>query len=116
MTSRAVAVARTPDGAPSADDFEVVELDLPAPSDGEVVVQVEALSLDPYLRSLLDVGHLGEPAVGIGQTLPGRGVGTVVESSSPAWRSARESSPTSGGASTSYSRRRRRSRSPCPRA
>ncbi len=81
-TSRAVVVARTPDGAPVATDFAVAEVALTELAAGEVLVQVDALSLDPYLRSLLDVGHLGEPVVGIGQTLPGRGLGTVVASNS----------------------------------
>lgn len=81
--SRAVVVARTPDGTPRPDDFRVTEVKPPTISEGQVLVRVDTLSLDPYLRSLLDVGHMGEPAVPVGQPMPGRSVGTVIASNSP---------------------------------
>lgn len=81
-TSRCVVVASTPTGAPRASDFAMSEEPVAAPGDGEVLVRVDVLSLDPYLRSLLGPGHLGDAPVGPGQVMPGRAIGTVIETRS----------------------------------
>ncbi|TYL45058.1 NADP-dependent oxidoreductase [Nocardioides sp. BGMRC 2183] len=80
--TRAVVVARTPDGPPAPEDFEVVEVPIAAAVEDQVVVRVDVLSLDPYLRSLLGGAHLDDPPVAPGQVVPGRSVATVVESRS----------------------------------
>ncbi|MBS4751402.1 NADP-dependent oxidoreductase [Nocardioides sp. zg-ZUI104] len=82
-SSRAVLVRSTPHGQVQASDFEVAEAPLPELADGDVRIRVDVLSLDPYLRSLLGPGHLGEPAVGPGAVMPGRAIGTVTLSRHP---------------------------------
>lgn len=82
-TTTAVAVAATPDGVPTADHFTLIEVALPSLADGEVLVRTDALSLDPYLRSLLAAGHLDDPPIGPGDVMPGRAVGVVIDSRSP---------------------------------
>lgn len=82
-TTSAVAVVATPDGIPTADQFALVEVPVPRLADGEVLVRTQALSLDPYLRSLLAAGHLDDPPVGPGDVMPGRAVGVVIDSRSP---------------------------------
>lgn len=79
----AVAVATTPDGMPTADQFTLIEIPVAPLADGEVLIRTDTLSLDPYLRSLLAAGHLDEPPVGPGDVMPGRAVGVVIESRSP---------------------------------
>ncbi|MCD9198599.1 MDR family NADP-dependent oxidoreductase [Aeromicrobium wangtongii] len=82
-STAAVAVAAIPAGIPAAEDFRLVEAPVARPGDGEVLVRIEVLSLDPYLRSLLTAGHLDDPPVGPGDVMPGRSVGVVIESGSP---------------------------------
>lgn len=82
-TTTAVVVATTPDGVPTAGDFTLREVPLPALADGEVLIRTDVLSLDPYLRSLLAAGHLDDPPVGPGDVVPGRAVGVVIESRCP---------------------------------
>ncbi|MET9232192.1 NADP-dependent oxidoreductase [Lentzea sp. NPDC003310] len=73
-TFLAVRQVRRPQGAPSADDFAVVTADLPALTDGQVLVENLYLSVDPYMRQLMDTDEAG---------LEGRAIGQVVESRSP---------------------------------
>jgi NADPH-dependent curcumin reductase CurA len=70
----AVVLARVPDGAPTPEDFDVVESSCPALAEGEVRIAVRSLSLDPYQRYSLG---------GVGDVPPGRSVGEVVESRCP---------------------------------
>ena len=74
-----VRIARHPEGAPRVEDFVSGEDGLPRPQDGELLLQVAYLSIDPYLRALLGARYLtGRPPVGA--VVPGAGLGVVVES------------------------------------
>jgi len=77
-----VVVASRPDGLPRPEDFAPSSEPRADLRPGTVRVRVDELSLDPYLRSLLGTGHLDDAPVGPGQVMPGRSVGTVVESDS----------------------------------
>ncbi|MCB0055997.1 MAG: hypothetical protein KDE45_03185, partial [Caldilineaceae bacterium] len=48
--SREVHLKRRPVGLPTADAFELVTVDLPAPGPGQVLVKNLYLSVDPYMR------------------------------------------------------------------
>lgn len=76
----AVTLARRPQGGPVVDDFELTEVELPPLEAGQVHLRTLDLSLDPYIRSLLDAGHMGDPATPIGGVLSARAVAEVVES------------------------------------
>lgn len=76
----AVTLARRPQGAPVVEDFQLTTTELPALEDGRVHVRTLELSLDPYLRSLLDAGHMGNPALPIGGVVSGSAVAEVVDS------------------------------------
>ena len=41
-------------GAPVDEDFRLEEGPLPTPGDGEVLVRVHYMSLDPYMRGRMD--------------------------------------------------------------
>lgn len=74
-----VVLARRPLGMPEAADFALVRRLRPRPSDGELLLSVRWLSIDPYLRPLLAGRYLvGPPA--IGDTIPGQGLGEVIAS------------------------------------
>jgi NADPH-dependent curcumin reductase CurA len=74
-----VRIARHPEGAPRIEDFQLDADAVPRPGEGELLVRVTYLSIDPYLRALLGARYLtGRPPVGA--VVPGSGLGVVVES------------------------------------
>lgn len=80
-------IARRPDGNVVLDDFRYEEHDIPAPSDGEVLLRTLYLNLAPVMRMYMS----GEPAAGeapldIGDLIHGRGVAEVIESKHPDFR------------------------------
>ena len=80
---REVRLAAIPRGVPTQRDFELVEVDLPAPQEDEILVRNLWMSLDPSMR----IRMRGEPSsyltpFVVGQPLDGFAVGVVVESGS----------------------------------
>ena len=49
-----IVLASRPKGEPTAEDFRLEECPLPEPGDGEVLVRVNYMSLDPYMRGRMD--------------------------------------------------------------
>ncbi len=81
--SRAWFLARAPQGRLSADDFELRDVDLPPVADGEVRCELLWLSIDAANRAWMQ-GATYRSAVTEGTSMPGLGLGRVVESRSPA--------------------------------
>lgn len=81
----AISLRRPVVGLPSADDFLLGEAPLPEPTEGQALLAVEYLSIDPYLRPLLAGRHL-EAAPAIGAVIPGLGLGRVLQSRAAALR------------------------------
>ncbi|QRQ85968.1 NADP-dependent oxidoreductase [Cupriavidus oxalaticus] len=78
-----IVMKRHPAGMVQPEDFEVVRADLPTLSEGEALVRVMYLSLDPYMRPMMDpVRSYVEPLTP-GQVMPGGTVGEVVASRDP---------------------------------
>ena len=77
-TMQAVCLRRVPQGMPQAQDFELRQLPLPAPGDSQLRIQVQWLSLDPFLRAQLG-GRYAVPCPPLGSIVPGYGIGTVLE-------------------------------------
>ena len=78
-----ITLQRTPVGLPEASDFAFGHAELPQPEEGQVLVRVLALSLDPYLRSAMAGRHLSA-AIGIGDLVRGEGLVEVLASRHPA--------------------------------
>ncbi len=76
-------LARRPTGWVEESCFRLVEAEVPAPADGQVLVQVHYLSLDPYMRGRMDEGRSYAPSQPLGEVMLGGTVGAVVESRSP---------------------------------
>ena len=55
----------------------------PVPEDGEALVEVGFLSIDPTIRTWMDDAPGYLPPIGIGEVVRSGGIGTVVESNSP---------------------------------
>jgi hypothetical protein len=82
--NRQVLLARRPQGAVQEQDFSIVDLPMPALSEGDVLVRNDWLSLDPYMRGRMNDVKSYVPAVGIGEVMVGQTVGEIVESRDPA--------------------------------
>ena len=85
MRSREIRLAARPRGTPSSDDFELAEVDVPDPGDGEVVVRNAFVSVDPYMRGRMNDVRSYVPPFAIGEPLTGGAVGQVVASRDDAW-------------------------------
>ncbi|WP_296762221.1 NADP-dependent oxidoreductase [Sediminimonas sp.] len=80
-----IVLARRPEGEPVAEDFRLEEAALPDPADGEVLVKVHYMSLDPYMRGRMDDAKSYATPVPVGGTMEGGAVGEVVASKSDAF-------------------------------
>ncbi len=76
-------LAARPSGLPKASDWSHFEEPVAAPRDGEVVVKVLYLSLDPAMRGWMNEGKSYIKPVAIGEVMRAGGVGKVVESKHP---------------------------------
>ena len=72
-----------PTGMVSRENFDFVEAAAPSINDGEALVEVQYVSLDPAMRGWLNEGKSYVPPVGIGEVMRAIGVGRVVESKDP---------------------------------
>ena len=80
MRSREVRLAARPEGAPRESDFEVVEVDVADPADGELLIRNDAMSVDPYMRGRMNDARSYVPPFQLGEPLAGGAVGRVVAS------------------------------------
>jgi NADPH-dependent curcumin reductase CurA len=76
-------LAGRPVGLPTESDWDFVEEPAPEPGDGEFLVGVEFLSLDPAMRAWMNDVRSYIPPVGIGEVMRAAGIGRVVESRHP---------------------------------
>ncbi len=74
-----------PVGFPTEEDFQIVESSIPEPEEGEILVKVEWLSLDPYMRGRMNDAKSYASPVEIGEVMVGGAAGTVVNSRTPAF-------------------------------
>jgi NADPH-dependent curcumin reductase len=73
-------LASRPVGLPQDANWQMTQEAVAEPSDGGVLVQVEAISLDPAMRGWMNEGKSYIPPVGIGEVMRAGGVGTVIAS------------------------------------
>jgi hypothetical protein len=76
-------LARRPVGMVERSDFEYTEAPVGEPGDGEVLVKVLYLSLDPAMRGWMREGKSYVPPVGLGEVMRAGAVGRVIASQSP---------------------------------
>lgn len=77
-------LASRPVGVPVLSDFRLEEAPVPEPADGECLIQVSYLSVDPYMRGRISGRKSYADPVEIGQTIVGNAVGRVIASRSGA--------------------------------
>jgi NADPH-dependent curcumin reductase CurA len=79
-TNKRLVLASRPSGEPSAQNFRLEEVPLPALDDGEVLVRHHYLSLDPYMRGRMNEGKSYAQPQPLDAVMIGGTVGEVVES------------------------------------
>ncbi|NUO61392.1 MAG: NADP-dependent oxidoreductase [Hamadaea sp.] len=78
--ARQITLASRPAGWPTAENFALVEVETPAPGEGQLVVRNLFMSVDPYMRGRMNDVKSYVPPFQLGQPLDGGAVGEVVES------------------------------------
>ncbi|MBE7637919.1 zinc-binding dehydrogenase [Sneathiella sp. P13V-1] len=78
-------LAARPVGTPKDSDWEFTSSDIPTAGDGEVVVKVHYVSLDPAMRGWMNDAKSYIPPVGLGEVMRAGTVGEVIESNNPAF-------------------------------
>ena len=83
--NRQVLLRQRPKGMPTTADFEIADMPLPDPAEGEVLVRGIYLSLDPYMRGRISGARSYAKPVDIGAVMEGRVVGEVQHSRDPSF-------------------------------
>ena len=78
--ARAWHLKSRPEGLPTADNFELKEIELEPLGEGEIRVRNHWLSVDPYMRGRMNDAKSYVPPFALGAPLEGGAVGEVVES------------------------------------
>src|ERR1700691_4504940 len=84
-TSRQIVLAARPQGRPKLTDFRLEETAIPTPRAGQILLRVQYLSLDPYMRGRMDDRESYQPPTPLGDVMPGESVATVVASHHPGY-------------------------------
>ncbi len=83
MTCKCITLAKRPVGLPADDVWALVETAVPTPDDGQILVGVEHISLDPAMRGWINEGKSYIEPVAIGAVMRAGGVGHVLASNNP---------------------------------
>lgn len=84
--NRQITLAARPVGFPKDSDFKLVESPMPTPKDGEFLVRVIYLSVDPYMRGRMNDAASYAAPVQLGEVMGGGAVGKVISSNNPNFR------------------------------
>jgi NADPH-dependent curcumin reductase CurA len=83
VTSQRIVLASRPTGAVTPDNFRLETVPVPEPAEGQVLVRVHYLSLDPYMKGrMIESRSYAQPHP-IGDTMIGGTVGVVEKSRNP---------------------------------
>ncbi len=86
LQNRQARLASRPVGVVKPENFSFETHPVTSPGEGEILVRVLYVSLDPAMRGWLNEGKSYIPPVGIGEVMRAGGVGVVVESNDPAFQ------------------------------
>lgn len=80
LTNHQFRLAARPVGLPKASDWSYTEEPVAEPGDGEVLVEILHISLDPAMRGWMSEGRSYIPPVGIGEVMRALAAGRVIAS------------------------------------
>jgi NADPH-dependent curcumin reductase CurA len=78
LSGREIHLAQRPTGLPGPETFRLVEVEVPDPGPGEVLVHNRFVSVDPYMRGRMDDRPSYVPPFQVGAALEGGAVGEVI--------------------------------------
>jgi NADPH-dependent curcumin reductase len=83
LKAHQIVLAARPHGRPKLSDFRLEEFEVPTPSAGQILLRVQYLSLDPYMRGRMDERKSYAEPVPLGGVMQGESVATVIASKHP---------------------------------
>ena len=83
MTARQIVLASRPKGRPQSTDFRLEETTIPTPGSGQLLLETQYLSLDPYMRGRMDDRESYATPLQIGEVMVGESVARVLASNHP---------------------------------
>ena len=81
--ARQIVLAARPRGKPQLTDFRLEETQIPTPAPGQLLLEVQYLSLDPYMRGRMDDQRSYATPLEIGDVMTGEAVAQVLISNHP---------------------------------
>ncbi|MEZ4775711.1 MAG: NADP-dependent oxidoreductase [Bacteroidia bacterium] len=85
-TNRQIKLAARPFGLPKRSDWEITDAPVPVPAEGEVLIQIMYISLDPAMRGWMNDRKSYIRPVAIGEVMRAGTVGKVISSHNPKYR------------------------------
>ncbi|TKR55014.1 NADP-dependent oxidoreductase [Allopusillimonas ginsengisoli] len=76
--SRQIVLAARPNGRPQPSDFRLEEVTLPEIQEGELLLEIQYLSLDPYMRGRMDDRKSYSPPTPVDGVMEGESIARVV--------------------------------------
>src|ERR1700731_4029862 len=83
VTSREIRLKSRPVGMPSAENFELANVTVPDPAQGEVQVKNIWMTVDPYMRGRMVDRASYVPPFKLGEPLQGGAIGEVAPCNAP---------------------------------
>lgn len=80
MKNKKVVLAKRPEGSPKESDFRIVEEDLPTLGKDQVLLEIEHLSIDAFIRTMLDGDAGFHGRLDFGTPVTALGIGKVLAS------------------------------------
>ncbi len=85
ITNHQVRLAGRPEGLPKSSDWQFTETEVPDLRDGQVLVKIHYISVDPAMRGWMNDRDTYVPALKLGDVMRALTVGEVVASQNPAF-------------------------------
>jgi NADPH-dependent curcumin reductase CurA len=85
LTSREIRLVARPRGFPDEELFELAEVALPDPADGQLLIRNAYLSVDPYMRGRMNDMRSYVSPFALGEAMTGGAVGKVTASRNEQW-------------------------------
>lgn len=83
LQNQQILLASRPAGLPTPENFRIVQTPVPEPADGQLLLEILYLSLDPYMRGRMDDAKSYAKPVDIGGVMEGGTVARVLASKHP---------------------------------
>ncbi|WP_410648623.1 NADP-dependent oxidoreductase [Amycolatopsis sp. cmx-4-54] len=80
MNATEIRLASRPHGVPTLENFEIADVEIPVPGEGQILVRNQVLSVDPYMRGRMSSAKSYAEPYEVGKVMHGGAVGEVLES------------------------------------